>query len=69
MYFSREKKTVLLKKNFFNIYLFLRKREKQSANRGGGERERETQNLKPDMELKLTNCEIMTGAEVGRLTD
>ena len=23
----------------------------------------------PDVELKLTNCEIMTWAEVGRLTD
>ena len=57
---------------FLNIYLFLRDRGRQSMSRGGGERERETQNLKqapgselfvttePDAGLELTNCKIMT---------
>ena len=39
--------------NFFNIYSFLKGGERQSANGGGAERERETQNLKlaPGCEL------------------
>ena len=55
------------------------RRERQSMSRGG-ERKRETQNPKqfsrlwavstePDVGLKPTNHEIMTRAEVGRLTD
>ena len=41
------------KKNFFNVYLFLRDRERQGASRRGAESERETQNPKqaPDTEL------------------
>ena len=31
-------------KHFFNVYLFLRERERQSVRSGGAERERETQN-------------------------
>ena len=48
-------------------------------NRGGAERERDTESEagsglwaigpEPDAGLELTVCEIMTGAEVGRLTD
>ena len=58
---------------FFNVYLFLRKRERQVMSRGEAERERgRHQNLKQALgfELsaqsltqgshKLTNCEIIT---------
>ena len=57
-------------KKIFNVYLFLRGRERQRVSRGRSEKERETQNLKqapgselsaePDAGLKLTNCEITT---------
>ena len=63
---------------FFNVYLFLRERDTQNATREGL-RERETQTLKwaPGSELSAqswtqdsnTNHEIMTLAEVGRLTN
>ena len=33
-------------KHFFNVYLFLREKERQSASNGVAERERETQNRK-----------------------
>ena len=33
----------LKKKIFFNVYLFLRQRERQSMNRGGAEREGDTE--------------------------
>ena len=63
---------------FFNVCLFLR--ETYSLWAGEGHRERETQNPKqapgselvstePDTGLELTDREIMTWAEVGRLTD
>ena len=62
---------------FFNVYLLLRDRDWQSASRGGAEREREGDtesdadsrlwgvSTEPDEGLKLTNCEIVTWAEVG----
>ena len=56
--------------NFFNVYLFLRDSERQSASRGGAEREGDaeseagsrlrTVSTEPDAGLDLTNCEIMT---------
>ena len=62
---------------FFNVYLFLR--EGRSVSRGGAEREGDTESeagsklravgTEPDAGLELTDCEIMTCAEVGRLTD
>ena len=62
---------------FFNVYLFLRQR--QSMNGGESEREEDTESetgsklwavsTEPDMGLELTDREIMTWAEVGRLTD
>ena len=62
---------------FFNVYLFLTERE--SMSRGGSEREGDTESeagsrlwavsTEPDMGLELTDHEIMTWAEVGRLTD
>ena len=68
-----------LKKFFLNIYLFLRDRERQSMSRGGAEREGGTESetgsrlwavsAGPDAGLELTDREIMTWAEVGRLTD
>ena len=67
----------LLKKNFFNVYFW--DRERQSMNGGGSEREGVTESetgsrlwavsTEPFAGLKLTNCEIMTWAEFGRLTD
>ena len=54
--------------NFFNVYLFLRQR--QSMNRGGAEREGDTESetgprlravsTEPAAGLELTDCEIMT---------
>ena len=43
----------LIKKIFFNVYLFLRQRETGHEGGGGSERERETQNLEqaPGSEL------------------
>ena len=64
---------------FFNIYLFLRDRERQSMSRGGAEREGDTESetgsrlwaisTEPDVGLELTDREIMTWAEVGRITN
>ena len=61
------------------IYFWERERERQSASKEGAEREREIQNPKqapgsalsaePNTELKPTSHEIMSWAEVGRLTD
>ena len=55
---------------FFNVYLFLRERERQSASGGGAERtgDRESEagsrlravSTEPDVGLKLMNQEIMT---------
>ena len=64
---------------FFNIYSFLRDRERQNVSGGGTEIERKTLILKgsrlwavsteSDVGLELTSREIMTWAEVGHLTD
>ena len=68
-----------LKKNFFNVYLLLRVRERQSMSRGGAERWGDTESeagsrlwavsTEPDAGLELTDREIVTWAKVGRLTD
>ena len=64
-----------------SFHLFLKERERDRAWAGEEQREREAQNLKlapgselsaqslTDMGLELTNCEIMTWAEVRRLTN
>ena len=54
----------------FNVYLFLRDRERESASRGGAEREGDTESeavsrlravsTEPDVRLELINAEIMT---------
>ena len=64
---------------FFNVYLFLRERGSEQANGEGTEREGDPESeagsrlwavsTEPDVGLELTNCEIMTRAEVGCLTD
>ena len=64
---------------FFNVFIFLRQKERESMSRGGAERERDTESeagsrlwavsTEPDAGLALTDCEVMTWAEVGRLTD
>ena len=56
-----------------------RERERQSTSRGGADREGDTESeagcrlwaasTEPDVGPELTNCEIMTWAKVGRLTD
>ena len=61
------------------MFIYFWDRERQSMNRGGAEREGDTESetgsrlwavsTEPDAGLKLTDCEIMTWAEVGRLTD
>ena len=60
----------LFKKIFFNIYLFLRDRERQDMSREGAEREGDTESkagsrlragsTEPDVGLEPTNREIMT---------
>ena len=61
------------------IHFWETQREKQSMNWGGAEREGGTESkagarlsavsTEPNMGLKLTNCEIITWAEVGCLTN
>ena len=56
--------------NFFNIYLFLRERQRQSVSRGGAEREGDTESeagsgllavsTELDAGLELTDREAMT---------
>ena len=46
---------------FFNVYLFLRERARQSAN-GEGQRERETQNLKQALGSELSAQSPMRGS-------
>ena len=61
---------------FFYVYLFWRERESPSEKKGGAEREGDTESevgsrlwaISPEG-LEPTDCEIMTWAEVGRLTD
>ena len=65
--------------NFFLTFIYFWDRERQSMNRGGADREGDTESetgsrlwavsTEPDTGLELTDCEIMTWAEVGRLTD
>ena len=62
---------------FFNVYLFLT--ETENASGLGAEREGDTEaeagsrlwavSTESDAGLKLTSCEIMTWAQVGRSTD
>ena len=62
---------------FFNVYLFLKERDRARA--GEGQRKGDTESkagsrfwavsTEPDTGLELTNCEIMTWAKVGHLTD
>ena len=63
---------------FFDVYLFLRERERDSVWVGeGAEREGDTEpkagsrlwavSTEPDVGLELTSCEIITWAEVSRL--
>ena len=47
-------------KNFFNVYLYLRDRERQSASWGGAERE-ETRNLKQSLGSELSAQRLMQG--------
>ena len=68
---------------FFNIYSFFRDRDRARTGEGQREREREREgdteskvgsrlwavSTEPNTGLKLTNHEIMTWAEVGRLTN
>ena len=63
---------------FFNVYLFLRGRKRQSVSRGGADRgDTESKagsrlwavSTEPDTGLELTNCNIMTWAKAGRLTN
>ena len=65
--------------NFFNVYLLLRDRERQSMNKGGTVRGGDTESkagprlwavsIEPGAGLEPTNREIMTWAEVRRPTD
>ena len=64
---------------FFLTFIYFWDRERQSMNRGGAEREGDTESeagsrlwavsTDPVTGLKLTDREIMTWAEVGRLTN
>ena len=57
----------------------MRERERERMSRGGAEREGDTESevgsrlwavsTESDAELKLTNCEVMTWAEAGSLTN
>ena len=61
------------------MFIYFRETEKQSANRGGAEKEGDTESAagsrlpavspEPDAGLELANCEIVTWAEGGRSTD
>ena len=64
--------------NFFLSLFILKDRETEHLSGGGAERERERQRIpsrvyaagtESDVGLELTNCEILTRAEVGRSTD
>ena len=56
----KEKKALISLKKIFNVYLFLRDKERQSVSGGGAQ---------PDAGLELRNNEVMTSAEIGCLTD
>ena len=63
----------------FLTFIYFWDRERQSMNRGGAEREGDTESetgsrlwavsTEPDAGLELTDHDIMTGAEVGCLTN
>ena len=65
--------------DFLSLFILRdRERERDHTPAGEGQREREREKIpsrlravstEPDAGLKLTKCEIMTWAEVGRLTD
>ena len=64
--------------NFFNVLFYFWDRDRQSMNGGGSERKGDTESetgsrlwavsTEPDAGLELTDSEIVTWAEVGRLT-
>ena len=64
---------------FFLMFIYFWDRERQSMNEGGSEREGDTESEagsrlwaispEPNAGLELMDCEIMTWAEVSRLTD
>ena len=59
---------------FFNVYLFLRERQPGRGRERGEEdskwaRHWQADSSEPNVGLKLTNCQIMTWAEVGCSTD
>ena len=64
---------------FFLMFIYFWDRERQSMSREGAEREGDTESeagsrlwavsTEPDAGLELTDHEIMTWAEAGRLTD
>ena len=66
-------------RNFFNVYFWERERETDRVWAGEEQREGDTESkagsrlwavsTEPDVRLELTNCEIMTWAEVGQLMD
>ena len=66
-------------KKIFLMFIYFWRRDTQSASGGGAEREGDTESeagsrpwavsTEPDAGLELTNCEIVTWFEVGRLTD
>ena len=68
-----------LKKIFFNVFIYFWNRERQSMNRGGAEREGDTESeagsrlwavsTEPDVGLEPTNCEITPWAGATCLTD
>ena len=69
----------IIKKNFFNVFIYFWDRKGQSMGRGGAEMEGDTESkagsrlqavcTEPDAGLELTNQNVMTRAEVGYLTN
>ena len=59
------------------MFIYFWRSERQSVSGGGAERDTESEagprlwavSTEPQVGLQLTDCEIMTWAEVGRLTD
>ena len=73
IYYFHNNKT---NKLFFNDYLFFTEREREKVSRGRAERVGDRilsgifpESTEPDVGLKLTNHEIMSWAEVTRLTN
>ena len=69
----------MLFKKEINVFIYFWDRERQNMSRGGAEREGDTESkagsglravsTEPDAGLELTDCEIITWAEVWRSTD